>query len=390
MSQPALPRPGPRDWIGAAEYPWPAFHSLPEGASVVGCYCVMNAQASRTRQEKPYLRLQLCDRHGVLEARVWDDADRAAPLAQPGSFIGVRGRVEVFNGGRQLKIEELTPLCVDRTELELFIPRSPRDAHEMERELVGVIASVEDPPYRALLGELLGPDTETGRLFRQAPAAKLHHHAYVGGLLEHTLSLAALCDGLARHYGLLVDRDLLIAGALLHDIGKIREIRVEAGFPYTDEGKLLGHILLGLELVSEAAARVPELSEQRRLLLLHLIASHQGKYEWQSPREPRTLEGLLLHFGDDLDAKMHQAAALVGAVRGGWTPYDRAFAREFFRHFPPHAGTERGPAETGGGPSAGPAPASLEPDEKMPGSGEPGARRSSWDLFADQGVPPSD
>src|SRR5690606_20284674 len=181
-------------------------------------------------------------------------------------------------------------------ELDLFLPRSPRAADVMERELEALIASVRDRGLRALLHRMLDGDSETGRAFRRAPAAKRNHHAYLGGLLEHTLSVATACDLLARHYGPEIDRDLLIPGALLPDVGKVREIVAGTGFPFSDEGRLLGHILLGLQMVEAAAAAVPELPAERRLLLLHLVASHQGRYEWQSPRRPKILEGLILHY----------------------------------------------------------------------------------------------
>src|SRR5690606_9538374 len=181
-------------------------------------------------------------------------------------------------------------------ELDLFLPRSPRPPEEMERELAALIASVRDPGLGTLLRRMLDRRSEIGRAFRHAPAAKRNHHAYLGGLLEHTLSVATACDLLARHYGPSIDRDLLVAGALLHDVGKVREIVAGTGFTFSDEGRLLGHILLGLGMVEAEAVAVPELPAERRLLLLHLIASHQGRYEWQSPRRPKILEGLILHY----------------------------------------------------------------------------------------------
>jgi 3'-5' exoribonuclease len=142
-----------------------------------------------------------------------------------------------------------------------------------------------------------------------------------------------------------VDRDLLVAGALVHDIGKTRELSTEVSFPYTREGKLLGHILLGLRIVEEEAQHVPELANERLQLLLHLVASHQGRYEWQSPREPRTIEALLLHYADDLDAKTVQALALLETVPDGWTGYDRSLARELLRHRSVTAAAEPGITE---------------------------------------------
>ena len=330
MTQGALP--APREWIGGEEFPWPAAASLGEGDPIVACYCVVDAQSLLTRQQKPYLKLQLTDCFGPIEARVWEDAARIALITQPGAFVGVRGRVEIFNGMRQIRVEKLDALRVEIDDLDMFMPRSPRDPIAMARELDELIYSIQDRPLRALLLRMLGAETETGRAFRRAPAAKFNHHAYVGGLLEHTLSVTHLCDMMARHYGAEVDRDLLVTGALLHDLGKIDEIGLEAGFPYTGRGKLLGHILIGLDRVAHEGREVEEMDPARLDLVLHLIASHQGRYEWQSPREPRILEAVLLHHADDLDAKMQLALDLSRRVEDGWTEYSRNIGGEILRH----------------------------------------------------------
>lgn len=321
-----------RDWIGEDTFPWPAVGGLDEGDPIAACYCVVAAQSALTKYQKPYLKLQLSDRHGSVEARVWEDARRIEPIALPGAFVGVRGRVEIFNGGRQIRIDDIRELRVEIDELDLFMPRSPRDPASMARELDELILSVRDRPLRTLLQRVLGDDTDTGRAFRRAPAAKMHHHAYVGGLLEHTLSVAGICDRVAEHYGPEIDRDLVLTGALLHDLGKIQEIGLSAGFPYTDRGKLLGHILVGLDVVGRAGGEIEGLDAHRLDLVLHLIASHQGRYEWQSPREPRVLEAVLLHHADDMDAKMQQALDLTRAVDSGWTDYSRTIGGELLRH----------------------------------------------------------
>jgi 3'-5' exoribonuclease len=327
----ALPPVPMREWLSGAALPWPPAADLESGDRIIACYSVSNAAAARTKHDKPYLRLQLSDLHGTIEARVWDDAERLTPVAQPGVYVGVRGRVEVFQGQRQVVVEQLERVQVEPDDLGFFLPRCPRDPDEMEAALSDLMGSVKEEPFRKLLRHLLGPRTETGRWFRQAPAAKRNHHAYVGGLLEHTVSVTRLCDTMAAHYGPSVDRDLLITGALLHDIGKVQEIAIEAGFPYTTAGKLLGHILLGLEMVHEAGRHL-EVPESRLRLVEHLVASHQGRYEWHSPSEPRTLEALILHYADDTDAKVQQAIDLVRASAQGWTDYSRAFGREFFKH----------------------------------------------------------
>jgi 3'-5' exoribonuclease len=324
--------PTPREWLAERPFPWPPTLSLADGDDVVACFTVTQVGTGRTRNNAPFLRLQLADCYGTLEARMWEGVDEVADMLRTGSYIGVRGRIERYQDDRQLRVDHVTLLSVELDDLVLFLPRSARPAAHMDAELHALLTSVGEPGLRALLSGLLGAETDTGRAFRLAPAAKQNHHAWLGGLLEHTLSVCAVCDTLAAHYGSVIDRDLLIAGALLHDIGKVREIGARAGFPYTDEGKLLGHILIGLQMVADAAAGVSELGSARLLLLQHLLASHQGRYEWHSPREPRTLEALILHYADDLDAKLNQAATLIDAVPAGWSAYDRSLGRDFLRH----------------------------------------------------------
>ena len=328
----ATPPPTPREWVGDQPFPWPPAHSHADLEDLVGCYAIHSLSVGRTRNEAPFLRLQLSDCYGSVEARMWDGVEPVMDILRAGMYVGVRGRMERYQAERQLRVEDIVPLHVELDDLVLFLPRSARPAEHMDAELGAAIASVTDAGLRQLLTSLLGADTDTGHAFRLAPAAKQNHHAYLGGLLEHTLSVVRVCDLLAGHYGAVIDRDLLIAGALLHDLGKVREIGARAGFPYTDEGKLLGHILIGLQMVSDAAATIPGLPPSRLLLLQHLIASHQGRYEWQSPREPRTLEGLVLHYADDLDAKLNQAGSLIDAVTAGWTAYDRSLGRDFLKH----------------------------------------------------------
>ncbi|HUE77368.1 MAG TPA: HD domain-containing protein [Longimicrobiales bacterium] len=320
-----------REWLRDAELPWPPASALGDGARIIACYSVVRAAVATTKRDKPYLRLELSDLHGTIEGRVWENAERYQDVAQPGSYVGIRGRVEVFQGQPQVNVEHLERVQVGPDDLGLFMPRCPRDFVEMDAELADLMASVRDEPLRKLLRVLLGPKTDTGEWFRQAPAAKRNHHAYVGGLLEHTLSVTKLCGVMAGHYGAVIDRDLLITGALLHDAGKIYEIATEAGFPYTTPGKLLGHILLGIEMVHEAGRKL-NVPDARLRLVEHLIAAHQGRFEWQSPREPRTLEALVLHHADDTDAKVQQAIDLVRSSDEGWTDYSRAFGRDFLKH----------------------------------------------------------
>jgi 3'-5' exoribonuclease len=335
--------PSPRDWIGDGPFPWPPVLDAADGDTVAACFSVMQLSVGRTRSDKPFLRMQLADCYGAVDARMWDNVEAVMDVIRPGAYIGVRGCMETYQEQRQLRVDDATPLRVELDDLVLFLPRSARPADVMDAELAAVINTVAEPGLHHLLVTLLSPATDTGQAFRLAPAAKQNHHAYLGGLLEHTLSVVGLCDMIADHYGSVVDRELLVTAALLHDIGKVREIGARAGFPYTDEGKLLGHILIGMHMVADAARDLPRLDPGRMLLLQHLIASHQGRYEWQSPREPRTIEALILHYADDLDAKLSQAGALLDAVNAGWTAYDRSFARDFLKHRGQHPPPAPGP-----------------------------------------------
>jgi 3'-5' exoribonuclease len=316
-------------------FPWPFITDLSDGDEVTACYMVHEKRRASTRHGKPYLNLVLGDRTGTIEAKVWDEPDRWAPICAAEEIIGVRGRVSVYHDKLQLAVQLVEALRVEDRDLEFFLRATPRDREQMERELEALLSSIKALPVRTLLRRCLGRTTRTGKAFRLHPAAKRNHHAYLGGLLEHSLSVAAMCDRLAKHYisqGAKLDRDLLLAGALLHDIGKIREISSTSGFAYTTEGKLLGHIVIGIQLLAREGEVIPDLAPERLLLLQHLIASHQGKPEWDSPKVPQMLEALLLHYADDLDSKMNPAMALMANVSDGeWSEYDRNFGRSFFQ-----------------------------------------------------------
>jgi 3'-5' exoribonuclease len=324
----------PRSFCGE-RYPWPLVVDLSDGLELIACYFVREKRRLETRQNKPYLKLILGDRSGEITANIWDDADRWDALCPEDGVVGVRGRVGVYQDRLQIRVEAIEPLEAEDEDLERLLPASPRDRAVMERELDALIASVKEPSLRTLLRRCLGKGSAIGRGFRIHPAAKRHHHAYLCGLLEHSLSVTTICDTLAAHYqeqGMVVDRDLLVTGALLHDIGKLRELKALPASGYTNEGQLLGHIVLGIQIVAAEATTVRDLAEDRLLLLQHLIASHQGKPEWDSPRKPQLVEAMILHYADDLDAKLHQARALLRDVAPGeWSPYDRGLERAFFQ-----------------------------------------------------------
>lgn len=326
--------PAPRVFCGDC-YPWPLIVELADGLELTACYFVREKRRGETRQNKPYLKLVLGDSTGEIVGNVWDDAERWDLLCPEDGVVGVRGKVSLYQDRLQIKVDALQPLEAEDADLERLLPASRRDRAIMERELEALVGSVRDDGLRALLRRCVGKGTELGRLFRTHPAAKRNHHAYLCGLLEHSLSVATTCDRLAAHYaeqGLTMDRDLLVTGALLHDIGKVRELKALPASGYTTEGQLLGHIVLGIQMVAREAATVDGLPEGQLLLLQHLIASHQGKPEWDSPKVPQILEGLILHYADDLDAKLNLASGLLGGVAPGeWSAYDRGLERSLFQ-----------------------------------------------------------
>ena len=274
-----------------------------EGALLNGFFLVLAKQQRTTKTNKPYLNLILGDKTGQIEGRVWDPSDpRIAKDFEKGDTVKVRGSASHFDDRVQMKIDQLRvalPNEVDKTDL---LPSTSCDVAELWRQLVSVVDSFANPDLKLLMTSMFN-DPELSAAFREAPAAKQLHHAWLGGLLEHVVSLLALGDSIARHYPLL-DRDLLLTGVILHDIGKVRELSWVTGFEYTIEGSLLGHIHIGSVLAERAMDKLPSFPPKLKTLVLHMILSHHGKLEFGSPKLPMIPEALALSFIDDLDAKM--------------------------------------------------------------------------------------
>ncbi len=245
----------------------------------------------------------LCDKTGQLEARVWEPGDpRISKDLQRGDFVKARGSVSRFDDRLQMKIEQLRRALPDETDKVDMMPATTYNVDELWATLMGFIESFTDPHLKTLLTTLLS-DPTLAQAYREAPAARQLHHAWLGGLLEHVVSLLRLADRVAPNYPIL-NRDLLLTGVILHDIGKVRELSWDAGFEYTIEGTLLGHIQMGIELVEKTIDGMPEFPPRLRTLVVHMILSHHGKLEFGSPKLPMIPEALVLSFVDDLDAKM--------------------------------------------------------------------------------------
>ena len=268
-----------------------------------GYFLVLLRQQRTTQTNKPYLNIIFCDKTGQLEGRVWDVNDhRVAKDFERGDVVKVRGSVAKFNDRLQMKVEQLRKASrgeVDKTDL---MPATSYDVEDLWQRVLGIVESFTEPHLKLMCGNILN-DARTAAAFREAPAAKQLHHAWLGGLLEHVVSLLTLADRVAPHYPIL-QRDLLLTGVLLHDIGKIRELAWEIGFEYTTEGVLLGHIQMGASLAEKTMDSIPGFPPRLKTLVLHLILSHHGKLEFGSPKLPMIPEALVLNFLDDLDAKM--------------------------------------------------------------------------------------
>jgi 3'-5' exoribonuclease len=304
--------------------------SLFEGLEVNAPFQVRSRQLRTHRSRSGnYLTLVLGDRVGEVQAVAWDDADRFYQFARDGEIVFVRGRCQLYNGDIQIVVDHLSQATASDYDLADFLPSSPRPAATMAREFRGEVNSVRHRGLRALLDQIF--DRERFAEFALAPAAQQIHHAYLGGLLEHTLEVARLCHAeLALHPEM--DADLLIAGALLHDVGKTREFSTGTGFEQTDEGGLLGHIAIADALIVQHAARIPELPAELLLRLRHMLLSHHGRHEWQSPQQPKTLEAAALHLADYTSAQLAIFATATQQVErpSNWTPYQRLLDRRLY------------------------------------------------------------
>jgi 3'-5' exoribonuclease len=293
---------------------------MEDNQSIESHYLVLSKQQRTTRNAKPYLSLILGDNSGQIESRVWDPADtRIAVDFSKGDVIKVRALVSKFEGVLQLKIERLRKLAAtefDRTDL---LPATTCDVQELWQKLEAAVASFTDPDLQRLVTAVLA-DPPVREAFKEAPAAKQLHHAWLGGLLEHVVSLIGLADRVVPHYPILM-RDLVLTGVILHDVGKIRELAWSTGFEYTLEGTLLGHIQIGVSLVEQTIDSLPNFPPRLKTLVLHMILSHHGKLEFGSPKLPMIPEALMLNFLDDMDAKMQTLASeFQKAARQGKSP----------------------------------------------------------------------
>lgn len=300
--------------------------------AITAGFQVLAKQVREKKTGEPYLALVLGDRTGRVDAKMWDNVAEIKDTFEVNDFVKVRAQLQSYNNRRQLIVQRLRRLEAADYDPADYLPASLRNPDEMFAELSAIVAGIRNSHLRALL-ETIFADQEIAARFRRAPAAKQIHHAFLGGLLEHVLSLCGLCRLAATHYPA-VDGDLLLAGAILHDIGKIHELGYEAGLGYTSDGQLLGHIVMGVRLIEEKLRGLPDFPPRLRTLLEHMVLSHHGHLEFGSPKVPLFAEALLLHYLDDMDSKMECMRALVEQDLNGdayWTSYSNAMERIVLR-----------------------------------------------------------
>lgn len=306
----------------------PYVNELEPNRVITTSFLVHSKEIRQKKTGELYLSLLLGDRTGELDAKMWDNVQEVIDSFDRDDFVRVKGLIQIFHNRPQLTIHKMRRMDDSEVDFSDYFPSSKRDPEEMWRELRGIVAGMGNPHLKALLEAMLD-DPEIALRYRRAPAAKHIHHAYLGGLIEHVLSLCALARMTAGHYPH-VDFDLLLAGVVLHDIGKIYELNYERGFSYSSEGQLLGHIHIGIRMVGDKLRGLPDFPAGLRSLVEHMILSHHGQLEFGSPKLPEFPEALLLHYLDDMDSKMECMRALIETdrqVEGCFTSYNSALER---------------------------------------------------------------
>jgi 3'-5' exoribonuclease len=305
---------------------------LQDGQAVTSLFLVA-VKEIRTSQRsgKSWLELALRDRTGSIPAKMWDNFETLAKTFEADDVVQIRGRVKLYNGQKEMTLEQIVPAADRDYDLSDFIAHTRQDVEKLYDELGAAVAGVKNPWIKRLLESVVNDPAIVPKL-KRAPAAMSMHHAFVGGLLEHVVSLIGLGRAVAAHYPEL-DPDLLLAGIVLHDIGKIDELSYERGTNYTTAGRLLGHITIGTLLVREKIKAIPGFPEPLAILVEHLILSHHGTYEFGSPSLPQTRDAIALHFLDDMDSKMAAMRATLEGPSGGeeWTERNAALHRALLR-----------------------------------------------------------
>ena len=299
--------------------------------SITTFFLVHEKEIRNTTGGKPYLRMELGDRSGTVEARMWEQFEVAAKDVGRDDFVKVQARVEIYRNRPQLSLLQFRLARPEEINLADYLPHTPHNVEELYRQLLGYVEGMKNPWLKQLVARTLS-DPAVAVRYKRAPAAKVMHHAYLGGLLEHVVALCGLAQLVATHYPEL-DVDLLLTAAVLHDVGKLDELCYERSVAYTTEGQLLGHIVMELETVAKAMDAIEGFPAKLKTVVQHILISHHGQYEFGSPKLPMIREALVFHYLDDMDSKMAAVRAALAIESGeeNWSVYSGALGRKFLR-----------------------------------------------------------
>ena len=301
-------------------------NELREGEKISGIYLCKHKQAAVTKNGKPYENLILQDKTGTIDGKIWEPNSLGIDEFDPLDYIDVVGDVTSFQGSLQVSIKRARKAGEGEYDPGNYLPVSGKDVESMYQELLGFTAQIKNPYLHRLLVSFFQEDEEFIRAFKGNSAAKTVHHGFIGGLLEHTLSVVKLCQYYCRTYPIL-NQDLLITTAMLHDIGKTRELSPFPKNDYTDDGQLLGHIMIGAEMIHDKAREIPGFPEKLESEVKHCILSHHGELEYGSPKKPALAEAVALNLADNTDAKMETLTEIFAAAgeQKDWLGYNRLF-----------------------------------------------------------------
>ena len=302
------------------------------GEKISAGFLLTEKNMAFSQKGAPYLNLRLKDKTGEVDGKVWENALEMDGICKKGDIIQITARAVSYKNALQLSVLAMKQADLAEINPADYFPSSKHDIETMFSELLTFADKIETPCLRDLILAFL-QDEQIADLFKRAPAAKGFHHVYIGGLLEHTLSVTRLLELTTAHYQG-VNRDLLLAGGILHDVGKIHELSYDGVFDYSDEGRLIGHIIIGLEMLDTKVASLKDFPEQTAMELRHLILSHHGELEFGSPKRPKTLEALIVHYIDDMDAKVNAFQEYIKDAPAGdsdWTPFHRLFERFIYK-----------------------------------------------------------
>ena len=312
-------------------------NTLSDGETIEEVFLLAEKQLRANRNAALYLLVELRDKTGAINARMWNVTEEAVAHVNPGDYVHVKGKVQLYQGALQMIVSHVQSVPAERLDPTDFIRQSQRDSTQLVSRLRGILQSIDDPHLRTLVDCFL-IDEPLLAAFAIVPAGMKAHHAYQGGLLEHVVNMLEIADRIADLLAG-VDRNLLLAGIFLHDLGKVRELNFTSGCTYTDEGQLIGHLVIAVEMLSEKIAQAENLMGEPfpielALRLKHLILAHHGSYEFGSPKLPMTPEAIAVHHIDNLDAKVHEFSRDIADdpnLQASFTPYSARLDRKLFK-----------------------------------------------------------